>query len=428
MAKIKARVVSESGSNVEQSPGTIDPQRLLSASSSEWEMAALAVHGRKIKDKMVGSSPRRTLRRLSTSEEARRAAEASSEDDTPAGSSDKVRLDERRPTSAAAKDLDGSDNPGRKFDQDDLNRFVSATTVATSTTISTSFVKHRGPRAGGAGVLRMIKPDDLMGVVPDRVGKMKFDKENMRWIREGLGRVDEAGESRASRSRSEESEDVFAGMDSWGREIGVPVPVSQPTIHEVETDGDSTSTDKESVQQADRTHAIDNGSEISSDDEEARDEAHSVQDSSPQKVSPPTRPVPHHVESAPAVMTPTQETKGATRPIRSALRNANLNSDTPAFMKKHAGWHESVTPAAGSSGSARRSVSFSDGKKSGKIRELHPDETEETSASDVPWLKKSEGQSWLPSARTKRIEGLLQDMDEMSRLISSLKDKYADRY
>ena len=118
-------------------------------------------------------------------------------------------------------------------------------------------------------------------------------------------------------------------------------------------------------------------------------------------------------------MTPTPNPNASLpRPIRSALRNANPGA-TPG-VKKQTQWHESVTPAPDS---ARRSVSFSDGKKHGKIRELHPDETIETvseadkgeqgSTRDDEFFRGMT--SWMPSARTKRIEGMLGGMEELSK-------------
>ena len=359
MAKIKARVVSESASGVENSPVLFDGRRL-TPSTDEDSDRVTAVPRKGTGKARVGPSPRRTLRRLSASEEVKRIAEEDSGD----GDGDDQ---PRRPTSSSAP----LPPPREAFDADDLNRFISSTTVATSTTISTSFVKHAGPRKAGREGMRMIRPDDVQGLVADRVGKMRYDKAKMRWIREeegsGLGKVDEAGESRLG--GSEGSEDVFAGMESWRDDV-------PPAVEDFTSDSDH-----DGARQADNTQVMDVGSESSSESE--------LDDP---VVSPLRRPVPVHVASAPAIMTPAPHS-GPSRPIRSALRNAA----TPAgLLKKRTGWHDSVTPA-GASGS-KRSVSFSDGKKSGKIegRSL------------------GEG-SWAPSARTKRIAGLLEDMEELSK-------------
>jgi len=260
--------------------------------------------------------------------------------------------------------------PIRELDTDNLARFVSATTIATatSTTLSASFVKHRGHPPRSVAGIRVIKPDDVHGMVPEKVGKMKYDKNEMKWVREVLDKVDEAGESRVG--GSEESEDVFAGMESWGR--GTPAERSAATAEIPQSQ-----------------HKADDASLI--EDREVSD----VEDG--RIASPPRRPLPVHAESAPAILTPAPAANGSLRPIRSALRNAN--SATPAGMpKKRAGWHESVTPAGGSE--SKRSVSFSDGKKSGKI--------------DLFAEEGGAEKSWMPSARTKRIEGILGDMKDLS--------------
>lgn len=345
MAKIRAREVSESLSGID---GPADPvQRSTSSTgeSSDWE-------GRVKPKGKTGPSPRRMLRRLSASEEIKRAADHSSGDDSPKAS--------LRPIPATTS---GAPLPPirHEVDADNLARFVSATTIATSTTISTSFVKHAGPRAASRDRMRMIRPDEVDGLVPEKVGKMRYDKEGMRWVRDGLDKVDEAGESRVG--GSEESEDVFAGMESW-REEKAPQVVEDSSTSQGQDAGPS------------RLEGLHNEIE-----------------------PPPQRPVPVHACSAPAILTPAPAGSGSLRPIRSALRNAN--SATPAgALKKRAGWHESVTPAGGSE--SKRSVSFSDGKKNGKMGDLF------------------EGgggggeRSWMPSARTKRIEGMLDDLEDLS--------------
>ncbi len=344
MAKIKAREISE---------------------SSDWE-SRVRGKGR------TGPSPRRTLRRLSASEEVKRVAEQDSGDDRPKYISS-AQPGSHLPVVATTSSAPLSPIRG-DINADDLARFVSSTTFPTSTTISTSFVKHPGPGVGP----RVIRPGDVQGIVPEKVGKMRYDQEQMRWVKEGLGRVDEAGESRVG-GGSEESEDVFAGMESLKEAFPI-----------VGTRGSSSALKADITGNHDTTR-IEGDEEHVSNIEEAK------------RASPPHRPVPVHAASAPAILTPLP-TSGSLRPIRSALRNAN--SGTPAAgPKKRTGWHESVTPAAGDSGS-KRSVSFSDGKKTGKMGAL--------------FVGPSGEKIWMPSARTRRIEGILGDMEELSELTALL--------
>ena len=68
---------------------------------------------------------------------------------------------------------------------EDLTRFVSSST-ASGTTLTTgsaeSFVKHAGPKQPTQMNITQIKPSDI-GQLPDRVGKMVFDRVMMRWVK-----------------------------------------------------------------------------------------------------------------------------------------------------------------------------------------------------------------------------------------------------
>ncbi|WVF70606.1 hypothetical protein IAT40_005398 [Kwoniella sp. CBS 6097] len=468
MARIKQRKVSESASGVENSPVAIGGRRVLSESDENqmWEEGAERYSKTKGKGK-TGPSPRRMLRRLSASEEVKKIAEGHS------GSGSEEELDrhqsahsqagprrgleERRPTSRASgtsssgappqfqtQPQSQSQSQPTPFSADDLNRFMSSSTHATSTTMSTSFVKHRGPRAaaGPGSGMRMIRPDDVQGVVPDRIGKMRFDRTGMRWVREELGPVDEAGESRAG--GSEESVDVFAGMESLpeeGTRNGSLPRQQQQHQHqhqhhqfegEISIFSSTTTSENESIiiQEAGPTQfnedhsASETGSESDVDEptEMPQPQAytHATLD-----ITSPHRPLIHHVASAPAIMTPTPSAN-APRPIRSALRNG----PTPVAFRKRAGWSDEATPANSGRGvtpgsSGKRSVSFSDGKKAGKIVGLEVEiRTTKWSAStgEGDLFKEDSShsggaeasKSFLPSARTNRIKGLLEDMEEMS--------------
>ena len=443
MARIREMSTDESSSSPSEAATRTVDSRMPSNSSSDWGMAAGRGH-----------------------------IQAGAENQ--AGPSRRIGLEERRPLSAAPSNASNGQNAAAGVNIDDLNRFVSATTVATSTTISTSFVKHAGPRGNGPAAIRMIKPDDVAGVMPDRVGRMRFDKEQMRWVKDrndGLGTVEElaegsgsgsAGGTRSARSRSEESEDVFAGIDSWGRDSRVSgqsygsrrfspdhdMPNQAEGAGEedmdVETGSSSSEDDDENIlRHANTTHIVEASDTDSSDSEgeeglsflpdQAGTEAPEYHALSPAQ-SPP-RPAIHHVNSAPAVMTPVAAHLSLPRPMRSALRGAQ--SVTPGVQKKTS-WLDHVTPGPGGS-NERRSVSFSDGKKNGRMRDLHPEDVtnesdmtgyasrievdvtrrERTTEVDGEWFRNgtaTEGErSWLPSVRTKRIEGMFDQMGELSK-------------
>ncbi|ORY32290.1 hypothetical protein BCR39DRAFT_523772 [Naematelia encephala] len=345
-------------------------------------------HETKSDKRRNGTSPRRMLRRLSASEEVKRVFDGGeSEGPSPTSPTYGTGVGPRPPSAEGGQGSVPSEEVA-----DDLGRFISATTFPTSTTISTSFVKHAGPRHRPVGkAMKVIRPDEVEGIMSERVGRMRYDKTTMRWVRESsLGKVDEVGEEATRGSGSGGSEDVFAGMESWGVE---------PPIH-VEQDG-SSSEDEQSERVANTTHIAPVIDDLSS---ESDSDTESIEAEDPP--SPPARPLPVHANSAPAVMTP-MPAPAPPRPIRSALRNG-AGSLTPGIKKKM-GWHESVTPAGGSSG--RRSVSFSDGKKNGKI--LGVDKVREGDLFD----EKSAGESsrsWAVSTRTKRIQGVLEEMEELS--------------
>lgn len=433
MAAIRARAASESVSTSDFAGTETGSSR---APSNDWDVDAIAQDARDAREARNKGKGRGELR------------DDRSEEDL---AQPKQRLDARRPNSAASSSQE--QGVPLRPEQDDFNRFVSATTIATATTMSTLFVKHPGPRQG-ANNIRVIKPDEVTDIVPDRVGRMRYDKTTMRWVkdREPLSGIEELGEgsamgsgtgggrtSRGSRSRSEESEDVFAGIDSWGHSSqhnsGNPV---QPAVEEVIQEEDSEEDDENVIRQADTTRIFDDSdtsrSSILDDDHDmVTAPTHAPMLMEPQQyISPPARPVPHHASSAPAIMTPRNNL--APQPIRSALRTARGNSLTPG-VRKQTQWHESVTPAPDSA--ARRSVSFSDGKKAGKMRDCHPDETIETVDSEVShrqperrkngaggkgedeeWFRAGEG-SWMPSIRTQRIEGLMDEMNGLSQSIST---------
>ncbi|RPD73949.1 hypothetical protein L226DRAFT_91508 [Lentinus tigrinus ALCF2SS1-7] len=119
---------------------------------------------------------------------------------------------------------------------EDLTRFVSSST-ASGTTLTAgsaeSFVKHAGPKQSTQMNIMQIKPSDV-GELPDRVGKMVFDRVMMRWVKAtalataGMTETDAhagngLGASVASRAgaeaepdidRGEESEDPFRDIES----------------------------------------------------------------------------------------------------------------------------------------------------------------------------------------------------------------------
>ncbi|CAK9779412.1 hypothetical protein CC85DRAFT_266047 [Cutaneotrichosporon oleaginosum] len=333
--------------------------------------------------------------------------------------------------SAQREMLEGA---GRPVNVDDLNRFVSATTVATATTMSTSFVKHRGPKDPTPTHMTMIRPGDVQGVVPNRIGKMIYDQETHRWVREPRGALTRVSEGAESQRISDESQDVFAGFDTTSPSIrpsssperrAIPpfsgerdspssldrgFPLSSPERDMSSPERDMSSPEKgfSSPEKGFRSPDREQSSPSSSPEKYALD---SIDRDDPQE-TPRARPGLNHSVSAPAHGTP--------MPLRSALRNANGSTPVSA-IKKRAAWHADLTPARGreasaapSSGSNRRSVSFSDGYVIAQHIEAERAEWsrvdgkgrfERYERTDI-----MEESSIAPSMRTRRIQQALDGM------------------
>lgn len=118
---------------------------------------------------------------------------------------------------------DEPDQPGSRLarsQQEDMNRYISSTSTANTATtaVSTSFVKHRGPPPptphGRAQGVRTIGLNDIPQI-PHQVGNMVFDPARG-WVKARAPQTDReaspmGGEGKSS---SAESVDIFAGMES----------------------------------------------------------------------------------------------------------------------------------------------------------------------------------------------------------------------
>jgi hypothetical protein len=317
-----------------------------------------------------------------------------------------------------------------------LNRYVSSSTYPTNTnigtTISTSFVKHSGRPPPPPSTMRMIRPADVADLMPERVGGLRYDKVSMRWVKDALGTVDENGESRRE---SEESEDVFAGMESWRDEVrslrqDLDNEAAKQTRLDAEDHQDSADKLEQRDDEADQTRQWSD-----SDTSPIRESSPAPQlYPNPPSISPPARPLPVHANSAPPALTLTPRPGGGSssppKQLRSALRQPNSSTPFNGGLKKKAGWHADLTPAharadSKTPGSSKRSVSFSDGKKAGKI--VHSDSRDKWVAADEFFGTRQEKRpeegdiSWTPaaSARTKRIQGVLNEMEDLSGLPST---------
>lgn len=322
------------------------------------------------------------------------------------------------------------------------------------------------------------------GMTPRVVGRMEYDQEKMMWVK-----VRDPKGERETRALSEEDEDPFKDMDSTRGSGGMRKLEEENENEEVEEEEEQEKTylSEEQEQQHDTsptkssppptplnlssrreftrtTHRtasfdstpFDDAAEGPREDgfpvpgatsfrsptvEEERDSVKSFQFPSSSSISlspPPTQaaalppPLLHHAHSAPPIL-PMNPTSTST-PLPSHRQVARIASGgglrpfvTPVSVLKK---RSPGTPAAGDGGGEtphRRSVSFSDGRKVGKIKDLRVD-GEEEEGRKVGLFEKSLASAtgnrssvFLPSARGARIQNMLEGLgeDELSASIAS---------
>lgn len=320
---------------------------------------------------------------------------------------------------------------------EDLNRFVSSSTV-TGTTLTSgsagSFVKHPGPKQ-----MRRIGPEDVIGALSDKVGQMVLDRQTMKWVKDtALG----ASATVREREEDEESEDPFRDIESLRDEA---------STHPSEQDEESESRIEEIVEDADdpeeavlNSFSFDDSSAaicpvmtgiLRPDSEDSEDSGIVVDDpltdsdeslegefidytgqqheevtndaSLREFPAPPPRT--NAVFSTPLPLRPSTVTSVGPTPFSLAERSGTVksNSVTPVSALKDPS--RSKTPA---NLKHRRSVSFSDGKRDGPIRGLNGKvvEASDSESGNDNLVRSGTGSLFEPSVRSKRIAGMLGDL------------------
>ncbi|KZT12130.1 uncharacterized protein LAESUDRAFT_754633 [Laetiporus sulphureus 93-53] len=330
----------------------------------------------------------------------------------------------------------------------DLTRFVSSST-ASGTTLTTgstgSFVKHPGPKQ-----ITRITPEDVP-TLPDRVGRMVFDKASMRWVKAatdtpGGGDLDNANgkseyesedpfhdiesirDERESSRRSHESatslgrqqrrydertrEELDAHDDGAGLTLFVfDIPATDVIPHnnrkypeDMSAITDSEDDLDDGLGDAGHSAAIEDSSDDSFDGGQRLEEHATIpasQTSPPEPLIPPQSSVPRQAASPFLTPAARQPTKSSSVAPASALKDPQKFC-TPALQQ-----------------APRRSVSFSDGKRDGPIIGLGRN----APAPDGPGAEAEDGSPLaagtsrrssvlVPSARSKRIAEMLGDLGE----------------
>ncbi|KZV93648.1 L domain-like protein [Exidia glandulosa HHB12029] len=343
------------------------------------------------------------------------------------------------PNSPAPRAAPGLLHPtGSARNLDDLNRFVSSSTAASSAATSTgSCIKHAGPPT-----MTRIAPSDLPPL-PERVGAMVFDKASNRWVK-NVPVDDDDGDH---------SEDPFRDIESLH---------SSRTGEDEDVMEDELATERYDVQNTDRTGPrfvdVESGSSFTDDEDLGDDDmapvqvmtgvdtdtdldttlewdiaesiTHPATETLQRRPSPfdtrspmPSRAPPSFIgvgpsraraaaaapapgssrwiESAnpgpsrgfiPAPPAPAPATLPAPTPspipapvqqvAPTPIRGSNVTPVVPRSVLKSTPVAGIQTPLGSGVRTHRRSVSFSDGRKDGKIRGLLSDESNTTSSTE----------------------------------------------
>ncbi|RDX46502.1 hypothetical protein OH76DRAFT_1457148 [Lentinus brumalis] len=364
---------------------------------------------------------------------------------------------------------------------EDMTRFVSSSTASgTTLTVGSaeSFVKHAGPKPSTQLHITQIKPSDV-GELPERVGKMVFDRVMMRWVKAtamATAGMTEAhgdagaglGASVASHTgaepdpdidRGEESEDPFRDIESLREDDSEHHTEGSEGHAEREDEDDSMAMEKsriedvfsevEDAEEAELTsfstdgpsqdliHAGDEGEPVDSlfTDSDASASDDEREDGTGSTVPTATMDLPlERPDANPAFAdefmvepvygdTPPRFLVGAPR----GPAGPSVVAATPLPASRSS---TSITPMSVLKGNKmqtpanrrghRRSVSFSDGKRDGPIRGIGRNiPTPDGSAlgdddSPLPSGSRAVDRSnavLVPSARSKRIANLLDDLE-----------------
>jgi hypothetical protein len=330
----------------------------------------------------------------------------------------------------------------RSGGNEDLNRFVSSSTV-TGTTLTSgsagSFVKHPGPKQ-----MRRIGPEDVIDALSDKVGQMVLDRQTMKWVKDTALA---APATTREREEDEESEDPFRDIESLRDEDSThpseQEEESESRIEEVAEDADdpeeavlnSFSFDDSSVAivpvMTGFTRLGDDDSEDSgivvddpltdsdeSLEEEFKDYTGQQHEEITDDVSLREFPAPplrtNGVFSTPLPLRPSTIASAGATPFPSAGRSGTVKSSSVTPVSALKDPNRSKAPA---NLKHRRSVSFSDGKRDGPIRGLTGKVAEASdSESGTEGLGRSgAGSLFEPSIRSKRIAGMLDGLEDDCR-------------
>lgn len=337
-----------------------------------------------------------------------------------------------------------------------INRMVSSSTtsgtVITTTSSAPSFVKHAGPVQ-----ITRIAPSDVPAL-PQRVGRMVYDKDLMKWVRAASARM--VSDAVDTTGTDGESEDPFKDIESLkeddSRDAHERVGIGESEVLDAGGEQDQTELsriedDREDVELNDQEevdlisfsfdgpsvatiHVVPSDESEEGDDEVQTSDSESddddgvaneedagavcePEDKSPPEPQDPSPVLPISMSCLIGVTPVTPHCKSSsllnTSMPRSALKSTSV---TPASAMKDPNRERYRTPIHRLG--HRRSVSFSDGKRDGPIRGLNPKGHE--SDDDVMSLDTSiseQDPAQGPSARSKRIAEMMLNLESPGKLL-----------
>jgi protein NUD1 len=325
---------------------------------------------------------------------------------------------------------------------EDFNRFVS-TSTASGTTLTAgsvpSFAKHPG-----AVQIHRILPNDVP-ILPERVGRMIYDKVMMKWVKStamvSAGIIEDDSRERGTEETSNDPfrdihslngdrshgrvvaseegiansdeqplntgmEDVVdeeeAELNSFSFDAAFPVVENGPTNMQMDgPDGDITTDSEDDIGVNELSLAMPGPDQCDNFDSE--DESEPEPGPSTLRLFPSI--IPQHAVDIGTPSHAQRDRKAATPVIRSVLKST---SATPASVLKDASRSRHKTPPNKTDRRRHRSVSFSDGKRDGPIRGLG------RNARKHDDYARSESDRFVPSVRSKRIAHMMNDLEDSS--------------
>ncbi|KAG9051667.1 hypothetical protein FS837_000055 [Tulasnella sp. UAMH 9824] len=338
---------------------------------------------------------------------------------------------------------------------EDMNRFVSSSTTSgiSGTTVG-SFVKQPGPPL--VGQMRTIRPEEVQGVLPAQLGGMVYSREQHKWVREGntvtgdgdtsddpFGDIESlAGTPRSDRHQVKSMEEEEEAEEEE-EEVEVEQSSEEPVVDQTEEVDDDKGDESAIAEDYDDDSILggDTESVINAPEPQYDDFSTTASESSPQKpinalatpkaqartleeLSESIANMSLKMDLSPVkpARTPRTPSSAVTRqlPIRSVLK-PTPNQTGPLATPVVAATTPRVTALTASQ---RRSVSFSDGRRSGKMRDVsvHIPDTE-TEDSDRSKVEENTGtllggvtSQSVVSARTKRCQDLLEGLNDSAGL------------